>query len=165
MSARSSSGHGEQHGEPVLNFAGNSTDLGAHSLPNAAGDEVPLTHGEFGLLRGFERRPGRVPSRDQLLQLLAGRDIDTIDPGIDTHIARRRRKIEADPRHPALLLTIPATGYKFAAKVRQAEAPVWQEPASSALSVTPAYRFFGADGQGGGRGSWLMRGPSRRKGQ
>jgi two-component system OmpR family response regulator len=107
--------------EPVLQFAGYRFDLGGHSLLDSTGKEVPLTHGEFGLLRVFAERAGRVLSRDQLLQLLAGRDAETYDRSIDMQIVRLRRKIEPDPKHPSLIVTVPNSGYKFAAKVRELE--------------------------------------------
>jgi DNA-binding response OmpR family regulator/class 3 adenylate cyclase/tetratricopeptide (TPR) repeat protein len=114
--------------EPVLEFAGYRLDRGGHALLDQTGNEVPLTHGEFGLLRVFVQRAGRVLSRDQLLLLLSGRDADAYDRSIDMQIVRLRRKIEPDPKHPTLIVTIPNSGYKFAAKVRQAETTTLPEP-------------------------------------
>jgi DNA-binding response OmpR family regulator/class 3 adenylate cyclase/tetratricopeptide (TPR) repeat protein len=108
--------------EPVLQFAGYRLDLAGHSLLDTTGKEVPLTHGEFGLLRVFVRRAGRVLSRDQLLQLLSGRDAEAYDRCIDMQIVRLRRKIEPDPKRPTLIVTIPNNGYKFTATVRQVDA-------------------------------------------
>lgn len=132
--------------EPVLNFAGYRMDLSGHSLLDPAGKEVPLTHGEFGLLHAFVQRPGRVLSRDHLMQLLAGRDAETYDRSIDMQIARLRRKIESDPRHPSLILTIPGTGYKFAAKVDHVATAASQEPAASVapLAAAPERRYVTA---------------------
>src|SRR5208283_2325097 len=107
--------------EPVLLFSGYRLDLAGHSLLDQAGREISLTHGEFGLLRVFVQRPGRVLSRDSLLQLLAGRDSEPYDRSIDMQVVRLRRKIESDPKHPNLILTVPGTGYKFAATVRREE--------------------------------------------
>jgi class 3 adenylate cyclase/tetratricopeptide (TPR) repeat protein len=122
--------------EPVLQFGEYCLDLGGHSLMDQAGKEVVLTHGEFALLRVFVQRPGRVLSRDQLLQLLAGRDAEAYDRSIDMQIVRLRRKIEPDPKRPALIVTIPNSGYKFAAQVQQAEPAGLPEPAAS-RSATP----------------------------
>jgi two-component system OmpR family response regulator len=69
----------EPQERPVLQFAGYHLDLAGHSLLDTTGKEVPLTHGEFGLLRVFVQRAGRVLSRDQLLQLLSGRDAEAYD--------------------------------------------------------------------------------------
>jgi len=113
--------------EPVLKFGGYRLDLAGHSLSDAAGKEVPLTHGEFALLRVFVQRPGRVLSRELLLQLLSGRDADTYDRSIDMQIVRLRRKIEPEPRRPMLIVTVPNSGYKLAVTVRQIEVP---EPAA-----------------------------------
>ena len=96
------------------------------------GKEVPLTHGEFGLLRAFVQRAGRVLSRDQLLQLLSGRDAEAYDRSIDMQIVRLRRKIEPDPKRPILIVTIPNSGYKFTARVRQVEAAASREPEPTA---------------------------------
>jgi DNA-binding response OmpR family regulator/class 3 adenylate cyclase len=117
--------------EPVFHFAGYRLDLGGHCLTDRAGRDVPLTHGEFGLLRLFVQRPGRVLSRDQLLRLLAGRDAETFDRSIDMQIVRLRRKIEPDPKRPTLIVTVPGSGYKFPAKVRQTEAAALPEPAAA----------------------------------
>ena len=56
-------------------------------------------------------------TRDQLLQILTGRDAEAYDRSIDMQIVRLRRKIELDPKRPRLIVTIPGSGYKFAAKV------------------------------------------------
>ena len=109
--------------EPTLQFAGYRLDLGGHSLLDPTGKEVPLTHSEFGLLRVLVQKAGRVLSRDQLLQISTGRESEAYDRSIDMQIVRLRRKVELDPKHPTLILTIPGSGYKFAAKVCPAEAP------------------------------------------
>ena len=104
--------------EPVLQFGGGYRfDLAGHALVDKTGREVPLTSGEFGLLRAFVQRPERVLTRDQLLQILTGRDAEAYDRSIDMQIVRLRRKIELDPKRPRLIVTIPGSGYKFAAKV------------------------------------------------
>jgi DNA-binding response OmpR family regulator/class 3 adenylate cyclase/tetratricopeptide (TPR) repeat protein len=124
---------------PVLRFAGYSLDLGGHSLWDASGTEVPLTRGELGLLREFVERPGRVLSRDHLLKTLVGRDAEAFDRSIDMLIVRLRRKIEPDPKRPSLIVTVPGSGYKFAARVHKAEAiPSPElEPGKVAAGTTP----------------------------
>ena len=118
--------------EPVLQFARYRLDLAGHSLLDTAGKEIPLTHGEFGLLRVLVQRAGRVLSRDQLLQLLSGRDAEAYDRSIDMQIVRLRRKIEPDPKRPTLIVTIPNSGYKFTATVRQAEPAALPDPEPTA---------------------------------
>jgi two-component system OmpR family response regulator len=66
-----------------LEFAGYRLDLAGHSLADRAGKDIPLTHREFGLLRAFVERAGRVLSRDQLLQLIAGREAEPYDRSVD----------------------------------------------------------------------------------
>ena len=112
----------------VLEFGEYRLDLAGHSLTDRTGREIPLTHGEFGLFRVFVRRSGRVLSRDQLLQLLSGRDAEAYDRSIDMQVVRLRRKIEPDPKRPTLIVTVPNSGYKFAATVRQIEAPAVPKP-------------------------------------
>ena len=105
--------------EPLLAFEGYRLDLAGHSLTNPAGKEVPLRPAEFSLLRALVQRAGRVLSREQLLQLIAGRNAEAYDRSIDMQILRLRRRIEPDPRHPSFIVTVPGSGYKFAIPVRQ----------------------------------------------
>ncbi len=83
--------------EPALRFDRYRLDIAGAALTDETGQAVPLTRGEFSLLREFVRRPGRVLSRDQLLNSLAGRDAESYDRSIDMLMVRLRRKIEADP--------------------------------------------------------------------
>ena len=123
--------------EPTIAFAGHRLDLAGHSLADPDGANVPLTRAEFSLLRAFAERPGRVLSRDQLLQLIAGRDAEPYDRSIDMHVARLRRKIEPDPKRPSLIVTVPGSGYKFAVAVGEA-APPRAEPAREAAPAPGA---------------------------
>ena len=104
----------------ILEFAGYRLDLAAHCLMDPAAREVRLTPGEFSLLRALANRAGRVLSRDRLLQLIAGREAEPYDRGVDMQVMRLRRKIEPDPERPTLIVTVPGAGYKFAAAVRDA---------------------------------------------
>ena len=74
---------------------------------------IPLTRGEFALLREFIRHPGRVLSRDYLLDALGGKRPDPFDRSIDVLVGRLRKKIEADPKQPRLIVTVPGEGYRF----------------------------------------------------
>jgi two-component system OmpR family response regulator len=71
------------------------------------------------LLRAFTERAGRVPSRDQLLQLTAGRDAEPYDRSIGVLVARIKRN-RAGPKRPNLIVPVLGSGYKFAAQVRGA---------------------------------------------
>ena len=120
----------------ILSFDGFTIDLAGRSLRAADGSEVPLTRSEFALLVALTRHPGRVLSRDQLLDASVGRRAEPYDRSIDVLVGRLRKKIEPDPRTPSLILTVVGDGYKFAAKVCEA-APAAPEP-PSALADKPS---------------------------
>jgi TolB-like protein len=100
-----------------VHFAGLILDLDGCSLARASGEAIPLTRGEFALLRFFATHPRRVLSRDMLLDATAGRRFEPFDRSVDVMVGRLRRKIEPDPKAPRLIVTV-AGGYQFAAKVR-----------------------------------------------
>ena len=79
---------------------------------------VPLSSGEFRLLAVLVERPGMVLTRDQLLDLTRGRSAQPFDRSIDNQISRLRKKIERDPRTPALIKTAWGDGYSFAGEVK-----------------------------------------------
>ncbi|HKO08108.1 MAG TPA: response regulator [Alphaproteobacteria bacterium] len=101
----------------ILGFLGWELDLTRRELQPPSGARVPLTTGEFELLRVFARNANRVLSRDQLLDLVKGRGWSAFDRSIDTQVARLRRKIERDPGKPELIKTVRGAGYIFAAAV------------------------------------------------
>ena len=72
---------------------------------------INVTSYEFALLRALAERPGRVLSREQILDLARGTTEETFDRSIDVHVSRLRQKLESDPRHPSLLKTIRGLGY------------------------------------------------------
>ncbi len=82
----------------------------------AVGDhnDVELTATEFDVLLALARHPGRIFTRAQLLDQVHGVSFESYERSIDAHIKNIRRKIEADPRRPELLLTVYGVGYKFA---------------------------------------------------
>ena len=83
------------------------------------GVQTPLTSGESKLLTVFLDRPQIVLTRAKLLDLLLGREAKPYDRAIDNRITRLRRKIEADPAKPALLITEWGGGYRLAASVTE----------------------------------------------
>ncbi len=83
---------------PVLLFADYRLDLAAQSLVTESGKDILLTHLEYRLLHELVQRPGRVLSRDQLMQALSGREAEAYDRSIDVLVGRLRRKIEPDPK-------------------------------------------------------------------
>jgi DNA-binding response OmpR family regulator len=101
----------------VLRFNDFRLDLVRRELFRATGEAVPLTAGEFELLRVFASHPNRVLNRDQLMDLVMGREWASYDRAVDSRVVRLRRKIESDPDHPALIKTVRSGGYVFAATV------------------------------------------------
>jgi two-component system OmpR family response regulator len=100
-----------------LHFAGFTLDLAARRLADASGREVVLTTGEFDLLAVFARHPGRVLSRDFLLEATRGREAAPFDRTIDVQVGRLRKKIEADPEDPQRLKSVRGAGYVLVAPV------------------------------------------------
>ncbi|VEB38122.1 DNA-binding response regulator in two-component regulatory system with EnvZ [Legionella sainthelensi] len=92
-------------------------DRNTHSLIDKDSVAIPLSHREYELLIIFLEHPGRILSRDQLMDLLYDKNFDSQDRTIDVLIGRLRKKIEIDPRNPRLLLTIRGGGYQFKTKV------------------------------------------------
>ena len=94
-----------------LRFAGWLLDVDARQLLNAAGQPVALTGGEFDLLCTFARHPGRVLSRDFLLEATRGREAAPFDRTIDVQVGRLRRKLEPDVEEPQLIKSVRGAGY------------------------------------------------------
>ncbi len=104
----------------ALRFSGWVLNLGSRRLQSADGTRVPLTGAEFDLLVAFCEHPNRVLTRDQLLDLTRGRAPSGLDRSVDIQVSRLRRKIEENPRDPALIQTVRAGGYIFTAEVQPA---------------------------------------------
>jgi two-component system OmpR family response regulator len=100
----------------TLAFSGWRLDPRAKALTDPSGGDVHLTPAELLLLEALVRGAGRVQSRDQLLDAIAGRAAAPFDRTIDNLVRRLRRKIEDDPAHPQLIITVPRFGYKFCAE-------------------------------------------------
>jgi two-component system alkaline phosphatase synthesis response regulator PhoP len=79
---------------------------------------VDLTPREFDLLYALACSPGRVFTREQLLERVWGRDFGGIDRVVDVHVGLLRRKLEDDPVAPALIQTVRGIGYKFVGRQR-----------------------------------------------
>lgn len=92
-------------------------DTGRRELVGTDNVGVPLSSAEFRLLKAFIDHPGIVLSRDQLLDLTAGRIADPFDRAIDNQVSRLRKKIEADPRNPEIIRTHWGGGYSFTPSV------------------------------------------------
>ena len=88
-------------------------DIERHAVV-VRGSAVELTAREFELLVHFARHPGRVYSRDQLLDQVWGYQHSGYDHTVNSHINRLRSKIERDPQNPEYIHTVWGVGYKFA---------------------------------------------------
>ena len=97
----------------IAHFAGWQLDLKAYRLTAPDGKDVELTTQEFQLLALLVKRPNQVLDRDTILDDIAKRDYSPFDRTIDVLIGRLRKKIEPDPKRPALIKTIRGTGYLF----------------------------------------------------
>jgi DNA-binding response OmpR family regulator len=78
------------------------------------GRPLALTTYEMSLLRALAERPGRVLSREQLMELVTGATDEAFDRSIDVHVSRLRAKLGDDPRQPRLLKTVRGIGYVLA---------------------------------------------------
>jgi two-component system OmpR family response regulator len=94
-----------------LRFAQWELDLAARRLCDRDGRDVPLTTGEFDLLCAFVRQPGRVLSRDQLLEQTRGRPAGAFDRTIDVQVGRLRRKLDDNADDPQIIKSVRGAGY------------------------------------------------------
>jgi len=110
---RSDNSHDAAGGASTLHFGDFVLNIDTHDL-RRNGSNVPLTAGEFNLLRIFVEHPNRVLSRDSIMDMLKGYERSPFDRSIDVRVTRLRRKIEADPNNPAYIRTVWGEGYLFA---------------------------------------------------
>ena len=109
---RSQMGAAASAGE-VLQFGALELDRGALEV-RLNGQPVALTAHQFSLLWALATHPGRVLSREALLELARGDALESFDRSIDVHISRIRAAIEEDPREPRRIITVRGAGYVFA---------------------------------------------------
>ena len=95
----------------LLKISDLSIDFNAHEV-SRAGKVIALTRLEFDLLVALAREPGRVFSRDALLSEVWGYRHSTDTRLVNVHVQRLRAKIEHDPEHPEIVLTVRGVGYK-----------------------------------------------------
>ncbi len=101
--------------DEVLRFGRLEVDLGAR-VARVDGKPCDLTSHQFELLVVLAQSPGRVLSRDQIMDALKGHPMEAFDRSIDVHISRIRALIEDDPKEPRRVLTVRGAGYVFAKK-------------------------------------------------
>jgi two-component system, OmpR family, response regulator len=95
-------------------------DVTSRTLSGKTSTTCELTTGEFNLLELFVRRPQRVLTRDEIMDLLKGHDWSPVDRSIDALIVRLRKKIEPEPAKPMHVKTVRGVGYVFATDVHRA---------------------------------------------
>ena len=95
----------------LLKISDLSIDFNAHEV-SRAGKVIALTRLEFDLLVALAREPGRVFTRDALLSEVWGYRHSTDTRLVNVHVQRLRAKIENDPEHPEIVLTVRGVGYK-----------------------------------------------------
>jgi DNA-binding response OmpR family regulator len=83
------------------------------------GAAVQLTPTEWGLLLALTSVPGRVFSRAELINRVRGHEFEGYERSVDSHIKNLRRKVERDPRHPTVVLTVMGGGYRFGLQLDQ----------------------------------------------
>ncbi|MFQ3368251.1 MAG: two-component system phosphate regulon response regulator OmpR [Methylophilaceae bacterium] len=96
----------------TINFGNFIFDIQNRSL-SKKGKNISITTGEFNLLKVFTERPKQPLSRDQIMQLARGKELDVFDRSIDVQISRIRKLIEDDANNPKYLQTKWGFGYIF----------------------------------------------------
>jgi two-component system, OmpR family, phosphate regulon response regulator OmpR len=99
--------------EQPLRFGRLEIDPGSRAV-RLDGAETMLTSYQFDLLVAMAQNAGRVLSRDQLMDLVKGEELEAFDRSIDVHVSRIRAAIETDPKHPRRIITVRGAGYVFA---------------------------------------------------
>jgi two-component system, OmpR family, response regulator len=100
-----------------LVFAGWKLDTATRVLTSPAGVAAPLSGTEFRLLRILLDHPNRVLNRDQLVELIQGREAEAYDRAIDVQVSRLRQRLQDDGREARLIQTVRGEGYVLAAAV------------------------------------------------
>lgn len=96
----------------IMTFGEFELDLGTRVL-RKNGNVVPLTTGEFAVLKAFARHPRMPLSRDKLMEMARGREYEAFDRSLDVQVSRLRKLIEPDPSQPRYLQTVWGLGYVF----------------------------------------------------
>lgn len=101
LSVRNSWGHGDL----MIDFNKN--------IVQKKGHQITLTPREWNILSALIKYPGKVFTREELIELALKNDFEGYDRAIDSHIKNIRQKIEDDPRNPIYVVTVHGLGYKF----------------------------------------------------
>jgi two-component system phosphate regulon response regulator OmpR len=98
--------------DEIVSFGKVTVNLGTRSLTRN-GEDVPLTTGEFSLLKVLLQHPREPLSRDKLMELARGREYGVFDRAIDVQVSRLRKLVEEDPAKPRFIQTVWGFGYVF----------------------------------------------------
>jgi len=101
----------------LIHFSGWTLEIATRDLMAPDRSRVPLSGTEFRLLRIFLDHPNRVLTRDQLIDLTQSREADPYDRSIDLQVSRVRRRLQDNPKEPALIKTARGQGYVLASEV------------------------------------------------
>ena len=94
----------------VIEFGPYRLDLGVRTL-HKSGEDLPLTTGEFAMLKALVRHPRQPLSREKLAQMARGREFEPFDRSLDVQISRLRKMLEADASAPRYIQTVWGVGY------------------------------------------------------
>lgn len=112
-------GVGSKSSAPArIHFANWTLDITARHLISEKGVIVSLSGAEYRLLRIFLDHPNRVLNRDQLMDLIHGRDTTPFDRSIDLQVSRLRQRVEGDTKSPSIIKTVRNEGYVLATPVK-----------------------------------------------
>lgn len=109
---------GEEHpGAPsqdneIISFGPYTLNLSTRTLSKES-EIVPITTGEFSVLKVFARHPKQPLSRDKLMELARGREYEAFDRSLDVQISRLRKLLEPNPAKPVYIQTVWGLGYVF----------------------------------------------------
>ncbi|WP_218310469.1 two-component system response regulator OmpR [Alteromonas antoniana] len=98
--------------EQIVEFGEYKLNLATREM-SANGTPMPLTSGEFAVLKSLVTHPREPLSRDKLMNLARGRDYSALERSIDVQVSRLRRMLEKDPASPRYIQTVWGLGYVF----------------------------------------------------
>ena len=96
----------------IVKFGRFTLNLGTRVL-RKDGKDLPLTSGEFTMLKALVRHPRQSLSREKLAHMARGRDFESFDRSLDVQVSRLRKLIEEDPSSPRYIQTVWGVGYVF----------------------------------------------------
>lgn len=105
-----------------LVFSGWTLDTATRALKAPDGVVIPLSGGEYRLLRILLEHPNRVLHRDQLTELIHGREAEPYDRAVDVQVSRLRRRLRDERAEPQLIRTVRGEGYVLATDVEGRDA-------------------------------------------